>query len=159
MKTTEKILSLIKKGFKVEFCPGDIPDEINIQMSFGNIHYFSSINLLQIKDNHIDDILYTALTKGYCTIMNKSIASDKPTINNNFKTGDYARIVANVSAHKFEIGTIVKLERCEINYIARANGDLWWVEDRDLEKIDDDLLKELKEEADENNNIPSENQT
>jgi hypothetical protein len=66
-----------------------------------------------------------------------NIALDESkTYSNNFKTGDYARIVANVSDHEFDKGTIVKLERDDSGYRAYANGDFWWVEDRDLEKLE-----------------------
>lgn len=54
-----------------------------------------------------------------------------------FETGDYAKIAGNVSEHGFEIGTIVRLEKCETDYKAFAGEEFWWVEDDELEPIED----------------------
>ena len=58
-----------------------------------------------------------------------------------FKTGDLAKIVANVSGHFFDIGTIVALEKHDRDYKAIKNGDYWWVIDDDLEPLSDDDIK------------------
>lgn len=50
-----------------------------------------------------------------------------------FKTGDYAKIIAKKWGHNFKIGTIVKLEKCEYNYRATADGKSWKVLDDELE--------------------------
>lgn len=77
-----------------------------------------------------------------------NIASDKSkAYNNNFETGDYAKIIANVNDHEFEIGTIVKLKKLKEDYMAYANGTFWWVDDRELAKIDEPV-----EEANNENN-------
>ena len=54
-------------------------------------------------------------------------------LNVKFKTGDYARIVDRKHGHEFEIGTIVRLEKFETDYKARADGNYWWVLDDELE--------------------------
>lgn len=51
-----------------------------------------------------------------------------------FKSGDYAKIIANNSGHRFEIGTIVKLIKYKYNYKAYdEEGEYWFVGDADLE--------------------------
>lgn len=54
-----------------------------------------------------------------------------------FETGDNAKIAANVSEHDFEIGTIVRLEKCDTDYKAFVGEEFWWVVDDELELIED----------------------
>lgn len=53
-----------------------------------------------------------------------------------FNDGDYAKITANIGGHKFPIGTIVKLKKHPNDYQAFANGDYWWVNDRELTPVE-----------------------
>lgn len=54
-----------------------------------------------------------------------------------FNTGDFARIVGNKCEQQFALGTIVQLEKHEIDYRATdVNGCYWWVVDDELEPAD-----------------------
>ena len=58
-----------------------------------------------------------------------------------FKVGDEAKILANTSGHRFDIGSTVKViyvDTCEDggSYQLRgADGSLWWAGDKELELI------------------------
>lgn len=62
---------------------------------------------------------------------------DLESQNLKFKTGDFARIVANKTEHGFKIGDIVKLEKYDTDYQAycEATDEYWWVVDDDLEVL------------------------
>lgn len=64
-----------------------------------------------------------------------------------FKTGDYAKIIANKSGHNFKIGTVVKLEAGTEDYKAFFDGNYWWVTDNELESVDENRMckKDLKD--------------
>jgi hypothetical protein len=75
----------------------------------------------------------------------------RTALNFKFETGDFAKIVDCRSGHNFDIGTIVKLEKCKSDYKAFAGGNWWWVTDEDLADVDEDidnLVKEFTEGGD-----------
>ena len=56
--------------------------------------------------------------------------------------GGSCRIVANTSAHNFEIGETVEIVRYEQEYALRAkgaNGKCWWVGEDEIEPIDNTM--------------------
>lgn len=66
-------------------------------------------------------------------LMEKVTTPSVKELNVKFKTGDYAKIIANKHYHGFEIGTIVKLKKETHDYLATADGESWWVLDDELE--------------------------
>lgn len=81
---------------------------------------------------------------GFCPICGADLLSEeiwdetlRPRKNIKFETGDIAKIVGNTTEHGFEIGTIVRLEKCKIDYKAFVGDKFWWVVDDDLEPIED----------------------
>lgn len=70
----------------------------------------------------------------------------RPRKNIEFETGDIAKIAGNTTEHGFEIGTIVRLEKCEIDYKAFVGDKFWWVVDDDLEPIEDANMRGGKDE-------------
>lgn len=71
--------------------------------------------------------------------------NERTASNVKFETGDFAKIVDCRSGHNFNIGTIVKLEKCKTDYKAFAGCDWWWVTDEDLADVDEDIDNLIKE--------------
>ncbi|PRT35326.1 hypothetical protein [Bacillus wiedmannii] len=70
------------------------------------------------------------------------------------KKGDYARIIGNTSSHKFEIGTIVKLERYASGDDTFAayyldGSDFWYAYRRDFEPLTKEETEHITREAEE----------
>lgn len=79
---TEKILNLVKRGYKIEIRPGDVPDEINIVMKFNNAFHFSSIRLNKIDPKFINEALDYHITNGARAIteeINRRESNEKTT--------------------------------------------------------------------------------
>lgn len=57
-----------------------------------------------------------------------------------FNTGDYAKVVKCLNGHEFEIGTVVRLEKHDGDYLAYLAIDdenciSWWVTDEELKPV------------------------
>ncbi|MGG1152374.1 hypothetical protein [Bacillus wiedmannii] len=70
------------------------------------------------------------------------------------KKGDYARIIGNTSSHKFEIGTVVKLERYASGDDTFAayyldESDFWYAYRRDFEPLTKEEAEHIAREAEE----------
>ncbi|PFZ37999.1 hypothetical protein COL77_25950 [Bacillus wiedmannii] len=77
------------------------------------------------------------------------------------KKGDYARIIGNTSSHKFEIGTIVKLERYASGDDAFAayyldESDFWYAYRRDFEPLTKEEAEHIAREAEEEKKVNAE---
>lgn len=62
---------------------------------------------------------------------------EKPKDDMRFNTGDYAKIIKCLNGHEFEIGTVVRLEKSDIDYLATDEETCvsWWVTDEELEPV------------------------
>lgn len=62
---------------------------------------------------------------------------EKPKDDMRFKTGDYAKIIKCLNGHEFEIGTVVRLEKSDIDYLATDEETCvsWWVTDEELKPV------------------------
>ena len=72
------------------------------------------------------------------------VSKGKKDMSKEFKSGDKARIVGNVSDHSFQLGEIVLLEEWDDNgWVALHldRSDHWYVEKDDLEGIGDEGVK------------------
>ena len=72
------------------------------------------------------------------------VSKGKKDMSKEFKSGDKARIVGNVSDHSFQLGEIVLLEEWDDNgWVALHldRSDHWYVEEDDLEGIGDEGVK------------------
>jgi hypothetical protein len=151
MMTDNEIKKALEKILELMCNEGDLQRSAIISKSLDLINrQEAEIDELQHKiascNSEIEE-LKKIVVDDYATEYDNKIKAEAVTEekqNINFETGDYAKIIANNSGHLFEIGTIVKLEKHEVDYKAFADGDYWWVIDQDLVKIDDDnLLKEM----------------